>query len=188
MRRGAVLRVTGDWLCEASLYTVLSLALTKMKRMGYSESVCGSPRTNAWAPTRPGDEVVALLGSGDYESLEGWGDCHPGSVVILVEHPDLSTGVADIVIPTPRRTITESLAAPFVKALRHAWTENVGNVVEEGLRRCAMGIDLPPGYFGSGPLPSPFVPARSPSDQPTEWATVEGVWLARHVLRILSSS
>jgi hypothetical protein len=183
IHEGAVIRVAGDWLSEASVYTVLSLTLTRLRKLGYSESVCGSPRTSTSVPARPDSAIVALVGSEVYHSLDAWGKCHPGNVVILAEPVEDPSGPPDMVISAVRRKVIEALAEPFVLSMRNKWSENEGNFIGDSLLRCASGVDLPPGHFGQGPIAAPFVLARRPDDEPTDWSTVEGCWLARHALR-----
>jgi hypothetical protein len=179
---GAVIRVVGDSFSEFSLYTVVSLTLSALRKAGNAQTVCGSPRESTAAPTRPKTTVAVLLGSDVYNSLGAWRECQPGNIVILAEHAERATGVADLVIQSQPERVAE-FVEPYMLSIRRIWSENEGNRIGDGLVRCAVGVDLPPSYFRRGPIPAPFVPVRTPDDQPTGWLTVEASWLAHHALR-----
>ncbi len=175
---GGVVTVVGDWLSEASLYTVLSLSATRLRRQGWTVQVCGSPFVMAEAPSRPATELAVLLGANAFDRPEVWLEVVPGQVNVLAGRAES----ADLLVQPARAAVTESIASPRLNALTEAWSQNSGNVVGDGMLLCALGIDLPRTFFGNAPAPEPFAAVWTTDDADTGWLSIPGVALARHAL------
>ncbi|MBZ5677091.1 MAG: hypothetical protein LAP61_22840 [Acidobacteriia bacterium] len=185
VRSGGTYLLASDWLGETSLYLVLSLSATRLRRLGYSVAVSGSPFSCRQLPVRHGVDVAILLEATAFNS-RSWSDATKrGRLNVLVGCSSDWNQRVDFVVRAPSSAGTKDLFNDRCSALRNKWRATRDIIVRRGLLLNAFGVDCPPGFFLSKQVPAPFVCIETPAGERTGWSSVEGQWMAWEAVREL---
>jgi hypothetical protein len=181
---GNPLITAADWPYESSLLQVVSLAVVRLKSLGFSTAVCGAvygPRL----PARPMSQVRVLLGAAGHGDFQDWVRPARNRIVIVVTPlEEWMSSPIDFSLPSLRREMAVAKLDPFREPIREA-------LLSPDLHRrcgvvaCALGCDLLPGFWAGSDIPAPFVRLHDlDSNTPLAWTTVNGgQWLALYELR-----
>jgi len=182
---GDPLVAVADWPYESSLLRIVSLATVRLKQLGLSTAVRGAAYTSLSPPSRPMSQVDILLGAASYGALKDWARPARGRIVIHVT-PWEERMSAQIYfrLPSLRRELAVAKLDPFREPIRNALL-SPDLPRRCGIVACALGCDLPPGFWAGSDIPAPFVRLHDlDSNTPLAWTTVNGgQWLALYELR-----
>ena len=185
VRLGGTFLFASDWLGETSLYLVLSLSATRLRRLGYSIAVSGTPFNSAQLPARRDVDVAVLLEAPAFGSRSWPGATKGGRLNVVVGFISDWNQRVDLVLRAPGSESTKDLFDHRCSALRYEWRATRDITVRRGLLLNAFGVDCPPGFFSSKEVPAPFVGIETLAGERTGWSSVEGQWMAWEAVREL---
>jgi hypothetical protein len=186
VRLGGTFLIASDWLGETSLYLALSLATTRIRRLGYSIAVYGTPFNSDLLPARGDLDMAILLEAPAFGSRSWSGAPGGGRLDVLVGCiSDWNQHRVDLVLRASGSEHTRALFDQQRSMLRRTWRVTRDIAVRRGLLLNAFGVDCPPGYFSSKAVPGPFVGIETLDGERTGWSSVEGQWMTWEAVREL---
>jgi len=185
VRVGGTFLLASDWPGETSLHLVLSLSATRLRRLGYSIAVSGTPFNSAQLPTRRDVDVAMLLEAPAFRSRIWSGATTCGRLNVLVGCISDWNQRVDLVLRAPGSESIKDLLEHRRSALQNEWRSTRDITVRRGLLLNAFGVDCPPGFFSSTKVPDPFVGIETVAGERTGWSSVEGQWLVWEAVREL---
>lgn len=185
IRAGSVIRIGGAWHSETLLYQVLALAIARLERQRADVCIAGLVRHLDASPPPPPRPIAILLEAPTYKGFERWLEPEATQTRILVGETEawLRQGMhPDLVM---ERDAAESDLVSYMERIEGG-ARSDRRVVRAAVLASALSVDWPmtllePAYLEGAPLP--FVSVEDLAAQPTGYVSVEGQWLAGHVLR-----
>lgn len=181
---GGVVRLTGDWKCESSFYLVLSLAITRLRRLGLTVAVHGEVFNLAKLTEPPETDIAVLLEAPAYQSWKHWVLRKPGQLTLLTGSQfDWRDDPVDFVLSCGDGKVAEPVES-YRDTYRALWTESPDSALSDALTMNALGVDCPSvmAPFNRSPL---FVPVETQFGRRVAWWSVEGQWAAWASMRDL---
>lgn len=184
VRPGGLFLLAGDTLFETSLYLLVSLSATRLRRLGYSTAVCGQVFSTDRLPARPNVDVAILLEASAYSNWSTWGGTQDRRLNVFVGCVE-DWGAIDFVVGSSDSERTREAFARRLLAFDTMWKLSKDAAVRRGLLLNALGVDCPPGFFRCAELPVPFEHTETQTGAPTGWSSVEAQWTAWKALHKL---